>query len=409
VAGLTAAHLLARTHRVTLFEADARLGGHVHTHDLVGADEAHRAVDSGFIVHNDRTYPLLRRLFAELGIETRPTEMSMSVQCRGCGLEYAGGRGAGGVLAQPRRAADPRFLRMLREITRFHREAATFLGEGEGDEGRTYGDFLAHGRFSRYLVAHYAVPLVACVWSTGRALALDYPARYLFRFLEHHGMLAVGGSPRWRTVVGGSATYVRRIAERLPDVRTSCPVVRVARSRDGVEIRDSRGGLTRADRVVIATHPDQALRLLADPSAAERQVLGAFGYSGSTVLLHTDTSVLPGSPRARASWNYTMASCEVPDAPVEVSYWMNRLQGIDERDPFLVTLNDSGRVRPDAVLRRMEYRHPVYTRDSVAAQRRLAGLATDRTVYAGAYHGWGFHEDGCRSGVEAAARFGVTW
>jgi predicted NAD/FAD-binding protein len=192
-------------------------------------------------------------------------------------------------------------------------------------------------------------------------------------------------------------------------VRPSTPVVRVTRCREGVEIRDAGGDLTRVDRVVVATHPDQALDLLADPSREELAVLGAFQYSRNAVLLHTDASVLPRSRRARAAWNYSMSSCDLPDAPVQVSYWMNRLQGIDGRDPFLVTLNDHDRVAADAVLRRIEYRHPVYSRESVAAQQRLADLATDRTVYAGAYHGWGFHEDGCRSGVEAAAHFGVTW
>lgn len=407
VAGLTAAHLLSRTHDVILFEAEDRFGGHAHTHHLVAASGAQHAVDSGFIVHNDRTYPALRRLFAELGVAVRPTEMSMSVRCRGCGLEYAGGRGAGGILAQGRRAVDPSFLRMLVQVKRFHRVAAAFLRSG--DDHTTYGEFLAAHGFGAHFIAHYAVPVVSCVWSTGRALSLEYPAHYLFRFLDHHGMLSVGNSPQWYTVQGGSAVYVQRIVERLPDVRAGRPVVHVSRTADGVELRDAAGQLTRVDRVVIATHPDQALDLLADPSEEEIDTLKAFTYSRNSAVLHTDTSILPQAPRARASWNYSMSECWVADAPTQVTYWSNRLQGIAETDPYLVTLNDADRVAPDAVLARMEYTHPVYTREVVAAQQRLPNLATSRTVFAGAYHGFGFHEDGCVSGVAAAAHFGVDW
>lgn len=407
VAGLTAAHLLSRTHDVVLFEAEDRWGGHAHTHHLVGASGVRHAVDSGFIVHNDRTYPALRRLFAELEVAVRPTEMSMSVRCRGCGLEYAGGRGAGGILAQGRRAVDPSFVRMLVQVKRFHRVAGAFLRSG--DDRTTYGEFLAGNGFDAYFIAHYAVPVVSCVWSTGRALSLEYPAHYLFRFLEHHGMLSVGNSPQWFTVQGGSAVYVQRIVERLPDVRSGCPVVHVNRTSEGVQIHDATGRRTTVDRVVIATHPDQALDLLADPTQLEIDTLKAFVYSRNSAVLHTDTSILPNAPRARASWNYSMSECWVADAPTQVTYWSNRLQGITESDPYLVTLNDGDRIASEAVLARMEYTHPVYTREVIAAQARLPQLATDRTVFAGAYHGFGFHEDGCASGVAAAAHFGVHW
>ena len=409
VSGLTAAYLLRRTHDVTLFEADDRLGGHAHTHDLTASDGSTHAVDSGFIVHNDRTYPWLRKLFAELEVEVRPTEMSMSVGCKGCGLEYAGGRGLQGLLAQPRRLLDPKFLRMLLQVRRFHRRATAHLRTTDDSDLTTYGEFLEREGFSEHFVAHYAVPVVACVWSSGREIALLYPARYLFRFLEHHGMLRVTGSPQWYTVAGGSRTYVERLAKMLPDVRRSSPVTDVTRRPEGVQIRDASGEVTRFDRVVIATHADQALGLLTDPSDAEVQTLKAFGYSRNETVLHTDSSLLPEATQARASWNYRMSSCSSPDEPTVVTYWMNRLQGHHSPQEYMVTLNARERIDPDEVLAVMDYEHPIFTPESVAAQSRLVTLATDRTVYAGAYHGWGFHEDGCRSGVEAARHFGVTW
>jgi len=409
ISGLTAAYLLTRTHDVTVFEADDRLGGHAHTHDLTDSAGKAQAVDSGFIVHNDRTYPWLRKLFAELGVAVQPTEMSMSVRCAGCGLEYAGGRGPAGLLAQPRRLLDPRFFAMLVQVRRFHRRASAFLASADEADLTTYGEFLAREGFSEHFVAHYAVPVVSCVWSSGREVALLYPARYLFRFLDHHGMLAVSGSPQWYTVTGGSRTYVERLAATLGDVRRSAAVTDVTRLPDGVQIQDSTGAVTRFDRVVIATHADQALSLLTDPSDLEVTTLKAFGYSGNKTVLHTDTSLLPTTAAARASWNYQMSSCTAADEPTVVTYWMNRLQGLSSGQDYLVTLNAAQRIDPDAVVAVMDYDHPIYTPESVAAQSHLGDLATDRTVYAGAYHGWGFHEDGCRSGVQAARHFGVTW
>jgi predicted NAD/FAD-binding protein len=409
VSGLTAAYLLSRTHDVILFEAADRLGGHAHTHDVHGPDGRRHAVDSGFIVHNDRTYPWLRKLFGELGIQVRRTEMSMSVRCEECGLEYAGGRGLRGVLAQPRRLADPQFIRMLGQVRRFHRRAAAFLRAAAADDLSTYGEFLRREGFSDHFVAHYAVPVVSCVWSAGSETALRYPARYLFTFLDQHGMLRVTGSPRWYTVTGGSRTYVDRLAALLPDVRAAHAVTDVTRGAAGVEIRDSAGHVTQVDRVVIATHADQALDLLTDPTDEEVTALKEFGCSRNVTVLHTDSSVLPAAAQARASWNYRMTSCDQPGQPVAVTYWMNRLQGHQAAQDFLVTLNDRDRLDPESIVATMHYEHPIYSPEAVRAQARLGSLATGRTVYAGAYHGWGFHEDGCRSGVAAARHFGVTW
>ncbi|MEV1021392.1 FAD-dependent oxidoreductase [Streptomyces sp. NPDC050264] len=415
VAGLTAAHILGRSHQVTLYEADDRLGGHAHTHDVVSADGRVHRVDSGFIVHNRRTYPNLLRLFSELGVATQESEMSMSVRCEGCGLEYAGARGARGLFARPRNALRTPYLRMLAEVPRFHRAARRVLESTSartGEDGQlpcTLGEFIAAERFSPYFVAHFMTPLVSAVWSCDARTAHAYPAAHLFRFLDHHGMLSVGGSPVWRTVTGGSRSYVERVAKNLSAVHTATPVRAVSRHAAGVDVSSDRLGTVTYDAVVLAVHPDQALRLLTDADGREREVLGAFRYSRNPTLLHTDTAVLPHSAGARASWNYLMPSCGTDAAGVRVSYDMNRLQRLHAPERFLVTLNGADRVDPSRVLARMVYEHPVFTPESVAVQRRLPELNGPVTAFAGAYAGWGFHEDGCRSGVAAAAALGVPW
>ncbi|MFD5813820.1 NAD(P)/FAD-dependent oxidoreductase [Streptomyces sp. NPDC127038] len=408
VAGLTAAYVLSQERPVVLYEADDRLGGHAHTHDLTSSDGRLHRVDSGFIVHNHRTYPHLLRLFAELGVATQESEMSMSVRCEGCGLQYAGARGPAGLFARPASALRPAYLRMLTEVPAFHRAARRLLAEG-GEDTLTLGEFIARERFSPYFTRHFMTPLVSAVWSCDTATARLYPAAYLFRFMDHHGMLSVGGSPRWRTVTGGSRSYVDRLAKELDAVHTSTPVRAVRRHADGVDITTEDGTTDSYGSVVIAVHPGQALRLLADPTGPEREVLGTFRYSRNTTLLHTDTTLLPGARGARASWNYLMPDCETDADRVRVSYDMNRLQRLDAPETYVVTLGGEDRVDPAQVLARMEYEHPVYTPESVAAQRRLPALNSPVTAYAGAYHGWGFHEDGCRSGVEAAAALGVAW
>ena len=406
-AGLTAAFVLQREAEVTLFEAAPRLGGHADTHDVVTTDGRLLGVDTGFIVHNRRTYPTLLRLLDELGIETQPSDMSMSISCAGCGLEYAGGRGLSGLLPSWRAVRNPRYLAMLTEVTRFHRRARALLASG--DDAMTLREFLAAGRFSAYFDAHFMTPLISAVWSTAPTRTGDYPARYLFTFLANHGMLTVTGAPQWYTVVGGSARYVEQAAKSLTAVLTSTPVRAVTRTAAGVEIRDDGDTVTGFDGVVMATHPDQALRVLTAPTRAERDVLGAIGYTVNPTLLHTDTSVLPRSPRAQASWNYALPRCDAQPTAVRLSYNMNRLQRLETGDSFVVTLNDDGRVDPGRVIDSMVYEHPIYTLESVAARERLPELDDGVVAYAGAYHGWGFHEDGCASGVRAAASLGVRW
>jgi len=273
------------------------------------------------------------------------------------------------------------------------------------------GEFLDEGGFCRYFTTHFALPLVAAVWSCPPGTALSYPARYLFAFLANHGMLSVSGSPPWRTVTGGSRCYVELAAKQLHDIRLSTPVRAVRRHGGGAEVRDAADQTHQFDAVVIATHPDQALRLLDPPTQAERDVLGAFGYTRNPALLHTDVTLLPDRPGIRASWNYELSGCwpgEGGPAP-RISYHMNRLQNLPAGEDYIVTLGGQGVVDPAAIIDQMDYAHPAYTPASVAAQRRLPELNTAVTAFAGAYHGWGFHEDGCRSGAEAARALGGIW
>lgn len=409
VAGLTAAYVLSARNRVTLFEADTRLGGHAHTHLVDDGRGNPVAVDTAFLVHNDRTYPTLCRLFDELGVHTHETDMSMSVRDDRIGLQYAGARGVGGLFPSLSNLARPRYLRMLGEVTRFHRAARDLLGfgdPGDQDDTQTLGAFLERNRFSDYFIEHFMTPLVAAVWSCAPGEAMRYPARYLFMFLEHHGMLTVFGSPTWKTVVGGSATYVAAVADRVHEVVLGSPAGSVRRNEHGVQVSTGAGGPRQFDAAVIATHPDQALLALAEPTARERDILGAIGYSANHAQLHTDTSLLPTRTRAQASWNYLATGT---DGPVLVTYDISRLMGLTGERRFLVTLGGRGRVDPNTVIAEMIYDHPIYTPESVAAQRLLPTLDDDRVVFAGAYHGWGFHEDGAAAGLRAAERLGARW
>ncbi len=416
VAGLVAAHVAAHSAdggaHVTLYEADDRLGGHADTHLVQhGADELH--IDTGFIVHNERTYPTLLRLFAELGVATQESEMSLSVSDEETGLEWAGALGPRGLFPTASHLLRPAYLRMLTEIPRFHRRARRLLAEGDGDgDDQTLGEFLAAGRFSAYFERHFMEPLVAAVWSTDPAQALEFPARYLFTFLDHHGMLGVFGSPTWRTVTGGSREYVDRVAAGLHEVRLGTKVTSVLDTPDGVEVTDGNGAVATYDACVVATHPDQALALLADPTAMQREVLGDLPYSHNTALLHTDSRLLPRVDGARASWNF-LREADQDERPgtagVVVTYDLTRLQRLPTDTHYLVTLGGEHLVDPATVIARREYAHPLYTPTSVSARARLPEISTDRLAFAGAYHGWGFHEDGARSGLVAAERLGLTW
>ncbi len=408
ISGLTAAYIMRDSHEVTLFEQDVRFGGHAHTHQVATAEGQTVAVDSGFIVHNEATYPILLRIFGELGVETQPTEMSMSITCDGCGLSYSGGRGLRGVFAQPWRILDPRFLRMLVEVPRFHRAAKSLLA-GAGDQRQTWGEFLSNGRYSTYFTGHFAIPLVSCVWSSSEEQTRAYPARHLFEFLDHHGMLTVNNSPSWRTVVGGSRIYVDRITALLPNAHRERGVTSIARSADGVDVTTNDGETRRFDRIIIATHANSALALLSDATEQERADLAAIPYSTNETWLHRDSKVLPQRDGARASWNYRMTSCNTDSSSVLVSYWMNKLMHISSNADFVVTLNPVGRVDEQRAIARMTYEHPVFTLKAVEAAKRLKSSGGARLAFAGAHLGWGFHEDGARSGLEAAQKFGAQW
>lgn len=419
VAGLTAAYVASRSADVTLFEADARLGGHADTHDVTDPTGRALRIDSGFIVHNRRTYPVLLRLFHELNIPTQESEMSMSISDEGSRLEWAGALGRQGVFPRgERHHRNPRYLRMLADIPRFHRRAKKLLEASDTTVAATRArdlttlrEFLDDGRFSPYFRRHFMEPLVAAVWSCDPDTALDYPAAYLFAFLQHHGMLSVFGSPTWRTVSGGSHTYVNAVAEALKasgaTIHLASPVSSVREGADGVEIVADGVGAQTFDAVVIAAHPEQALAMLAEPTPLQSELLAAIPYSPNVALLHTDTRLMPRNHDTWASWNFRRPAAAQDG--VLVTYDLTRLQRLTTSTHYLVTLGGEHLVDPATVIVRREYAHPLYTPASVAAQARLPEIDTDRVAFAGAYHGWGFHEDGARSGLRAAERLGLTW
>jgi predicted NAD/FAD-binding protein len=392
VSGLGAAYVLARSHDVEVFERDERAGGHTRTIRRDGL-----ALDTGFLVHNTRNYPLLTRLFAELGVATQSSEMSFSVSCP-CGLEYSGRR----PFAQGRRAADPRFLVLLGEIGRWLLTARRSLAEL--DDTMSLRRYLDERSFSTRFRQHFLVPLTAALWSTAPDRALDYPAAAAIRFFDNHGMLGFGRH-EWRYVTGGSDTYVAALAERLgPRLHLGNGVRALRRGPDGIELRTDDGERRAFDAAVVATHADQALGLLEDPSPDESRVLGAFEYTRNEATLHTDARFLPSAEAARASWNYRLGDEGKPT----MTYYLNRLQSLESDVDWCLTLN--GDVPDEHVVDRGVFEHPLFTPDSLAAQRELPSLGgIRRTWFAGAHHGNGFHEDGLASGVHAARSIGVDW
>jgi uncharacterized protein len=397
IAGLAAARMLSRDHEVTLFEANDYLGGHTNTH-LVEQDGRDYAVDTGFIVFNPVHYPLLTRMLGELGVASRPTTMSFSVHTEGTGLEY-NATGLDTLFCQRRNLVSPRFWGMVRDLLRFYREAPALLDAP--DPGPRLGDYLAENRYGAAFRDEHIVPMASALWSSPATQILSFPARYLVQFMANHQMLQISGRPQWRVVEGGSATYVRAMRTRWNVVeRLRCPVLTVRRQFSGVDVT-SAAGTERFDHVVMACHGDEALKLLADPSERERDILGAIRYQPNDTVLHTDASVLPRHPKAWAAWNVHIP--RLASKGCTVSYCMNILQGLVSREPFVVTLNRTDAIDPSRIVRRMLYHHPVYDAAAVAAQKRkpeIQGL--QRTWFAGAYWGWGFHEDGLRSAVEVS-------
>lgn len=406
VSGLTAAWLLARTHHVRLYEREPRLGGHAHTHDVPLAGRS-VAVDTGFMVFNTRTYPTFVSLLAALEVESRPSDMSFSVQCDRCDVGYSSA-GLRGLFADPRRNFTVAHVAMLAEVLRFFRVGRRVLADGSA-AAQTLGAFLTAHRFGEPVVRHFVLPMGGAIWSASSGVMRAFPAESYLRFLDNHGLLAASGQPVWRTVVGGSRTYVQRLAATLGDgVRTGRAVRRVTRTDTGVRIEAEGEPPQMVDAVVIATHADEALALLADPSDDERHALGAFRYSVNPTVLHSDASYLPARRAARASWNVRMLDCRADETPVSVTYDLARLQGLGEADPVLCTLNGSD--EPSGVHARMRYTHPILDARAATAQRQLAALnGARRTYYCGAHLGYGFHEDGARSAAIVAGQLGVTW
>jgi len=404
IAGMGAAWLLSRVHDTVLFEKEDRLGGHTHTH-RVRQQGREYAIDTGFIVHNPANYPLLTRMFSELGVASQPTTMGFSVQDARSGLEYNATR-LDAMFCQRSNLLSPKFIRMVREILRFYRECGALLAE-PGD-GPTLGDYLAANGYSTLFIEDHLVPMASALWSSPSATILSFPAKYLVRFMDNHHMLQVDRRPEWRVVAGGSSTYIRALERDWnARVRLGSVVRRVRRDADNVAVVTDQGE-ERFDHVVMACHSDQALQLLSDASAAEHAVLGAIPYQANEAVLHTDASILPRRRKAWAAWNAYIPT--QPDAACSVSYCMNLLQSVDSPEPFVVSLNRGADIAPEKILATMRYHHPVYTHASVAAQGRRAEInGVNRTWFAGAYWGFGFHEDGLRSGVEVARALGAEW
>ena len=401
VSGLACAWLLSHAHDVVLYEADQRLGGHTNTVDVV-ANSRKIPVDTGFIVYNEPTYPNLTALFAHLGVETAATEMSFAVSLDRGGYEYAG-KDFRGLFAQPSNILKPRFWSMIRDLLRFYREAPRDLAT-LGDI--SLDDYLAKGNYGEAFIRDHLYPMAAAIWSTPTARIGDYPAASFIRFCENHGLLKLVGRPVWRTIPGGSRTYVERLAQDIGEIRCGAPAARLRRLADGVEIIDSKGGVDRFDQVVVAAHADDALALLDQPSEAERRILGAFRYADNEAWLHEDADFMPRRKAAWASWNY-LAEREGAEKALSVTYWMNRLQPLGEAPELFVTLNPARPPRQDLVHRRETYRHPLFDLGAMRAQKMLWSLqGRDRLWYCGAYFGAGFHEDGLQAGLAVAEQLG---
>ncbi len=400
IAGNVAAYKLNQQHEITVFEAGAYVGGHTNT---VTVQEAGRelAVDTGFIVFNDRTYPNFIRLLDEIGQESQASEMSFSVRAEDDGIEYCGTT-LNSLFAQRRNVLRPTFYRMVRDILRFNKTVSTELEQL--DESQVLGKYLVEKAYSREFTEHYLIPMAAAIWSAEPRSILEMPVKFLVRFFANHGLLQIKDRPVWRVIKGGSREYVNKLVAAHRDrIRLNSPVLSIRRTGDHVELQSASGGKEVFDFVFVACHSDQALSLLADATKSEREVLGAIRYQPNEAILHTDESLMPARRRAWAAWNYHIPN----DATrhVAVTYNMNILQGLKSRHQYLVTLNNAQQIAPDKVIRTVQYKHPIYSRESVAAQERQADINHDRTFFCGAYWRNGFHEDGVVSALNALGSF----
>ena len=400
IAGNVAAYKLREQHDITVFEAGSYVGGHTNTVDVFEDGQRH-AVDTGFIVFNDRTYPNFIRLLDDIGQESQASEMSFSVQVDKGGIEYCGSS-LNGLFAQRRNIVRPGFYRMIRDILRFNDLARSGIDRLDATE--TLGEYLRANGFGREFVDHYLVPMAAAIWSAEPVSVLEMPVEFLVRFFSNHGLLQTSDRPTWRVIKGGSREYVAKLVAGHRDrIRINSPVQSVRRIDDRVEVQTASGGKEIFDYVFVACHSNQALSLLDDATADERNVLGAIRYQHNEAILHTDDSLMPASRRAWAAWNYHVPRDRAQNAAV--TYNMNILQRLDTREQYLVTLNNDRHIDPGKIIRRIAYDHPIYSREAVAAQQRQGDLNNDRTFFCGAYWRNGFHEDGVVSALDAVEHF----
>jgi predicted NAD/FAD-binding protein len=400
ISGLSCAHYLSADHEVSVFEANRKIGGHTATVDVQLGTRRY-AIDTGFIVFNDWTYPNFIALMEELGVSSKPTEMGFSVRDPQSGLEYSG-TNLDTLFAQRRNLFSPPFISMVRDILRFNREAIADLEAGAIDDAETLGVYLARNGYGDKFIRHYLAAMGSAIWSADGATILAFPVSFFIRFFKNHGLLSVKDRPQWRVIEGGSREYLRPLCARFSDrISTGNPVVKVVRHAGrGVTLRMADGQQRMFDQVVFATHSDQALALLENPTTAEREILGAIPYQTNDVVLHTDSRMLPRNTKTWSSWNYTLGQS---DERAVVTYNMNILQGIEAPETFCVTLNNTAAINPHMILGQFQYDHPVFSLDGMVAQQRwqeINGVA--RTWYCGAYWHNGFHEDGVVSALRVA-------
>lgn len=401
ISGLSAAWLLSRSMRVTVYESEARLGGHSNTIS-VPCNGKSVAVDTGFIVYNERNYPNLVALFREIGVETSASDMSFSASLDGGRLEYSGSN-LNGLIGQRANIVRPRFWRMMRDILRFYREAPALLNR-PNIGNVSLGEYLDLNNYHPAFINDHLLPMGAAIWSTTANEMRAYPLLAFIRFFASHGLLSLSDRPQWRTVKGGSREYVQRLSNGFASgIRLGAEVVKISREPSRVFVTDKSGHTDSFTDVVIATHADQALRLLADPDEREHALLGAFRYTDNLAVLHSDKNLMPQRKRVWASWNYIGERRDEGSQPLCVTYWMNRLQNIDMRHPLFVTLNPTRTVDPEKIIGRYQYTHPLFDQHALDAQQQLWQLQGQRnTWFCGAYFGYGFHEDGLQAGLSVA-------
>jgi uncharacterized protein len=407
ISGLTSAYLLQQQHDITVFESADRIGGHTATVEVKEA-EGTRAIDTGFIVFNDWTYPNFIRLMDELGVASKATEMSFSVSCQDTGLEY-GGNNLNTLFAQRRNLLNFSFIGMLKDILRFNKEAIQDLESGQLKEGVTLGEYLQEKGYGHRFASHYLIPMGSAIWSSTLDEMMAFPLVFFVRFFKNHGLLSVNDRPQWRVIEGGSSAYLKPLIDTFKDrIQLGATIDKVHRSETNVVIHFADGSTQAFDQVVFACHSDQALALLADPSVDEQAVLSALPYRNNDVVLHTDTRLLPKKKLAWSSWNYHLGKDRTK--PATLSYNMNILQHFSSDTTYVVTLNQTDMIAEDKIVGRFQYSHPTFTLAGIKAQDRWSDInGVNKTWFCGAYWRNGFHEDGCWSGVRVANGLGITW